>query len=277
MTATRAGTQGAPVKSREIWGQWAFTVPFAGRVLALQGMHPTVSAALEQHSTMFEHPWERAWETIAYGLELLFGDARATARQIRELHRPIRGTDDAGRPYRAWDREAWTWVHLSTYEATRFAARSIGVPLTRTDEVRLYDEWKAAGRLYGVQERDTPRRLAELDSYFADVIENRLGPTPTSTRLLAMVSRRLPPPPWMGIPEPLWALGRRPAGELAWTALVGSFPARLRERHRLRWTPFHRAQYAAMLTALRGANAALPERLRRIPAQAFIAAGRGAG
>ena len=38
------------------WSEWAFAVPFAGRVLALQGTHPVVSAGLEQHSSVFKDP-----------------------------------------------------------------------------------------------------------------------------------------------------------------------------------------------------------------------------
>ncbi|MGH2873861.1 MAG: oxygenase MpaB family protein, partial [Solirubrobacteraceae bacterium] len=225
-----------PLKSREIWGQRAFVVPFAGRVLALQGMHPTVSAGLEQHSSVFEQPWQRASETLASGLELLFGDAEPAGRRIRERHRPIRGTDRAGRRYHAWNREAWSWVHFSTFDATRYAARSLGMRLTRADELRLYEEWKAAGRLFGVQARDTPGTLAECDAYLADTIEHRLAPTATSTRLLSLLSSAPPPPPWPPIPAPLWRLGRRPAGHLARIALVGAFPDPLRRRHRLSWS-----------------------------------------
>jgi uncharacterized protein (DUF2236 family) len=255
-----------PVKSREIWGQWAFVVPFAGRVLALQGMHPIVSAGLEQHSTVFDQPWERAWATIGYGLELLFGDAHRTARRVRELHRSVSGIDYAGRRYHAWNREAWTWVHFSTFDATRYAARALGRPFSPADEQQLYEEWKASGQLYGVQRRDTPSDLADYEAYLADIIEHRLVPTPASTRLLTLVSRELPTPPWIPIPPPIWRLCRRPAGHVARTALVGSFPSKLRERHSLTWSVLDEAQYEAILVALGAATLTLPDRLRLIPA-----------
>jgi uncharacterized protein (DUF2236 family) len=255
-----------PITSRQIWGQWAFMLPFAGRVLALQAMHPIVSAGLEQHSSVFDQPWQRAWETIGYGLELLFGDAERTARRVREMHRSIGGTDQAGHRYHAWDREAWTWVHLSTFEATRFAANAVGRRLSLVDEQRLYEESKWTGRLYGVQDRDMPASLAEYEAYLADMIEHRLVPTLTSTRLLALLTERLPPPPWIPIPPPVWWLWQRPAGHIARTALVGSFPAPLRERQGLAWNAVDQAQYDALLTAVRAANLTLPGRLRLIPA-----------
>ncbi|HET8979999.1 MAG TPA: oxygenase MpaB family protein [Solirubrobacteraceae bacterium] len=255
-----------PVQAREIWEQWAFVVPFAGRVLALQGMHPTVSAGLQQHSRVFDEPWQRAWETISYGLELLCGDTEAIARRVRELHRPISGIDHAGRRYHAWNREAWTWVHLSTFEATRYAAKAIGQRMTDSDEQRLYAEWKAAGRLLGVQDRDTPATLAAFEAYLAEMVAHRLMPTPTSTRLLALLSREPPPPPWLPLPPPIWKLGQRPAGHVVRTALVGSFPAALRERHGLAWTVLDQAQYDALLAALKAVTLALPLRLRQIPA-----------
>ncbi len=244
-------------------------MPFAGRVLALQGMHPTVSAGLEQHSSVFEAPWQRAWETIGYGLELLFGDAEQVARRVRELHRPIAGIDHAGRRYHAWNREAWTWVHLSTFEATRYAARALGRLPTADAERELYDEWRAAGRLYGVQARDTPRELVDFEAYLEEMIERRLVPTPTTARLLDLLRVRLPPPPWVPVPTRLWRLGRRPAGRLVWTLLVGSFPVTLRERHSLPWSALDQLSYDASLAALRAAGTALPERLTRIPPAAY--------
>jgi uncharacterized protein (DUF2236 family) len=255
-----------PVKSREIWGEWAFVVPFAGRVLALQGMHPIVSAGLEQHSAVFDQPWERAWTTISYGLEHLFGDAEKTARHVRELHRPISGTDYAGQRYHAWNREAWTWVHFSSFDATRYAAKAVGHRFSVADERQLYEEWKAAGRLYGVQRRDTPGDLADYEGYLADMIEHRLVPTPASTRLLTLVSRDLPPPPWIPIPSQIWKLGQRPAGHLARTALVGSFPSKLRERHSLPWHALDQAQYEAILLGLTVATTTVPKGLRLTPA-----------
>lgn len=265
-TGSPAAARVEPVKSREIWGQWAFVLPFAGRVLALQAMHPTVSAGLEQHSSVFDEPWQRAWETIGYGLEFLFSDAAGTARRVREIHRPIGGTDHAGRRYHAWNREAWTWVHLSTFDATRYAANAVGPRLSRAEERRLYEESKWTGRLYGVQARDIPPRLADYEAYLADMIEHRLVPTPTSSRLLTLLIEHPPPPPWIPIPSPIWWLWHRPAGHIARTALVGSFPGTLRERHGLGWNALDQAQYDAMLAAVKAANLTLPSRLRLIPA-----------
>lgn len=247
-------------KTREAWARWPFLVPFAGRVVALQGMHPTVSAGLEDHSSLFEDPWGRGAATIRYGLDIVFGDTEAVAAEIRELHRDIRGTGYDGHGYHAWNREAWTWVHLSTFDATRYALRAIGRGFARDDEAAFYDEWRSAGRLYGVQERDTPADLDAFEDYLEEVIEHRLVPTPTSKWLL---TQEAPAPPWLPIPPAAWSLTRVPA--TARTLLVGGFPAKLRERHGLSWSPLDRLQHTAALTALRVA-AALPDRLSHFPA-----------
>jgi uncharacterized protein (DUF2236 family) len=254
------------VRTREIWGQWAFVLPFAGRVIALQTMHPTVSAGLEQHSTVLKQPWMRGWETVRRGLELVFGDAEAAARRIRELHRPIAGVDRAGRRYHAWDREAWSWVHLSAFDATRYAAGTVGPRLSAAEERQLYEESRATGRLYGVLDRDMPQSLGEYEAYLADMIDRRLVPTPTSTELLALISAHLPPPPWVPVPPLVWRLWQRPAGHIARTALVGAFPPVLRDRHGLSWSALDQAQYDMLLAAVRTANMALPDRLRLVPA-----------
>ncbi|HZE05817.1 MAG TPA: oxygenase MpaB family protein, partial [Solirubrobacteraceae bacterium] len=197
--------------------------------------------------------------------ELLCGDTEKIARRVRELHRPISGTGYDGRRYHAWNREAWTWVHLSTFEATRYAAGAIGQPMTVADQEQLYAEWQDAGRLLGVQERDTPPTLAAYEAYLADMVARRLVPTPTTTKLLGMLSRQPPPPPWIPLPPLMWKLGQRPTGHIVRTALVGSFPAALRERHALAWHALDQAQYEAMLVALKAVTLALPLRLRQIP------------
>ncbi|HLH64743.1 MAG TPA: oxygenase MpaB family protein [Solirubrobacteraceae bacterium] len=267
MSASAAGGLAGPARrsvAQQLWGRWAFLVPFAGRVLSLQAMHPTVAAGLQQHSTVFDQPWQRAAETVGWGLRMLFGDAASVGRQVRERHRSIRGVDRDGRRYHAWNPEAWTWVHLSTFEATRHAGRTLG-RLTPAAERRLYGEWRAAGRLFSVRERDMPPTLAEFDEYLADMIARRLVATDAADRLLALLRTRLPPPPWVPAPAPLWAACRRPAGEVAWTLLVGSFPAVLRDRLGIRWGARERARHRAAMVMLRTLDASLPDRLGRIP------------
>jgi uncharacterized protein (DUF2236 family) len=207
----------------------------------------------------------RAWETLRYGLELIFGDTERTARAIRALHRGIRGVGYDGRRYHAWNPAAWTWVHLTTLEATLFSLDAIWGPVPADEQEALYAEWKTVGRIYGVRERAMPGDVAGLRAYVARGIEHDLVATPTARRLLDVVGTRLPRPPGQPVPRPLWSLMRPGAGHAASTVLLGSFPTVLRRRLNIGWTPIHEAEYRAVLTGLRVTSAVLPDRLRLFP------------
>jgi uncharacterized protein (DUF2236 family) len=247
------------------WGEWTFLAPFVGRVLALQGMHPLVSAGLEDHSGVFEDPWGRGWDTIRYGLEVIFGDTQGTALEIRQLHRGITGTGYDGRRYHAWNPAAWAWVHLTAFEATLYSLRALGREPTPHELEAMYGEWKAVGRLYGVRAADMPSDVARLHAYVQRGVEKDLVATPTVRRLLEIARSRLPAPPGFPARSLAWPLVRPSAGHLVSVVLAGSFPDVLRRRLAIRWTRRHEAEYQAALAALRLTNAALPDRLKLFP------------
>ncbi|MGA4692262.1 oxygenase MpaB family protein [Rhodococcus sp. AB351] len=101
---------------RRIWPMFLF------RALSLQGTYPTVMVALEQHSKSFTEPSVRAENTLAYTYRIYFAENVAdSARELREMHRPITGLDHEGRRFHAWNRDVWTWVHLTTIESLIYA------------------------------------------------------------------------------------------------------------------------------------------------------------
>jgi uncharacterized protein (DUF2236 family) len=259
------GALGVDSPAGRAWARWPFVVPFAGRVLALQGMHPTVSAGLEDHSDVFDNTCGRAWETLRYGLELIFGDTERTAREIRALHREIRGVGYDGRRYHAWNPAAWTWVHLTTLEATLFSLDAIWGPVPADEQEALYADWKTVGLIYGVRESAMPGDVAGLRAHVARGIERDLVATPTARRLLDLVATRLPRPPGLPVPRPVWWLMQPGAGHAISTVLLGSFPAVLRRRLNVGWTPIHEAEYRGVLAGLRVTSAVLPDRLRLFP------------
>lgn len=246
--------------SREL-AEWRTFLPFGGRVIALQGAHPTVAKGLYDHSTALTDPLERGRLTIGYALRILFGADRAgTAAEIRELHRDIKGTGLDGRPYHAWNREAWTWVHLTTFEAMLYGVRAIHgePPLDR--QQALYEEVKAVGLLYGVRAQDMPDDIAGLHAYIRDGIETKLTHVPDFG-----LFQRQPRPPGLPIPGPLWRRIVGAASHPVQVLFAGSFPSTVRKRWGIRWTPVHEAAYQAQLVALRAATAPLPDRLRMMP------------
>lgn len=257
-----------PPLAREL-GEWRLFLPFTGRILALQGSHPTVAAGIYQHSEIFTDPWRRARRTFVYGQRITFGPHQEeTAAEIRELHRHIKGTGLDGRPYHAWNREAWTWVHLTTFEATLFALDKIHGALPAADIEGLYAEARAVGELYGVRAQDMPADVAGLHAYVAEGIETKLTHRPHVELVPSL--RHLPVP--LRLPAPLaaltsaaWELTLVPTSHPVHVALAGSFPPVIRERWGIRWSTLHQLEYEALLRALRVFTDPLPDRLRLLP------------
>ena len=244
--------------------EWRLLVPFTGRVLALQGSHPTVAAGIYQHSDLFTDPWQRAQRTFLYAQRILFGpDRAATAAEVRELHRSIKGVGLDGRPYHAWNREAWTWVHLSGVEASMFALEKIHGPLPVVELEALYDEARHVGTLYGVRPQDMPADLQGLRAYIEEGIEKKLTHRPLVELVPSL--RDLPAPPGLPVSRLLWRMSVQQATHPAHIALAGSFPPLIRDRWGIRWSVLHELEYQAQLTVLRALTAPLPDRLRMSP------------
>jgi uncharacterized protein (DUF2236 family) len=263
-TSTRAPGYETPVADRPLvreLAEWRTLLPFAGRVLALQGSHPTIAAGLYDHSTGFTDPIGRAAGTLEYLQRILFGTDRAdTAAEIRELHRDIKGTGFDDKPYHAWNREAWTWVHLTSFEAMLYSLRTIHGSLPAEQVEALYTEWKAVGLLYGVRSQDMPTGVPGLHRYIRDGIETKLTHAPDRAlfdNLLKPPGSPIPAVAW----KPLWRIGSQPVMAL----LFGSFPSTIRDRWGVRWSVLHEAEYRVQLTALRTAPRLLPDRLRMLP------------
>jgi uncharacterized protein (DUF2236 family) len=230
--------------------------------LALQATHPIVASGIRDHSNVFEDPWRRLFNSYQHALELLFDDTARKAREIRELHRSIAGVGYDGRPYHAWNPQAWTWIHLTTFEGTLYALEAIDGPIDPAEQRELYEEWKAIGRLYGVRDRDTPGDVAGLQSYIRDGTQHLVA-TPTVDRLLKLAFEDLPPLP--GVPNTTWRLARPVARRVVFVLLTGAFPPEIRHRLGIAWTGRHDAEYGAALGALRRLASVLPDRLRLLP------------
>jgi uncharacterized protein (DUF2236 family) len=244
--------------------EWPMLLPFVGRVLALQGSHPTVAAGIYEHSTGFVDPFGRAKRTLDYAERILFGpDQAGTAAEIRELHRDIKGVGFDGKPYHAWNREAWTWVHLSTFDATLYGLRAMHGPISRARQEALYEGVRNVGLLYGVRAQDMPEDIAGFRAYIREGVKTKLTFRPYED--LGQVLRNLPRPEGLPIPSPVWKSVGLAASHPAAVLIFGSFPSTIRRRWGVRWTPLHEAEYRAQLIALRTATAPLPARLRMLP------------
>jgi uncharacterized protein (DUF2236 family) len=250
-------------------GQWRVFLPFYARAIGLQGSHPTIARSLVDHSSVFDDPWGRAVRTTGYALRFVFGEDRAsTAAELRELHRPLGGVGDDGRAYHPWDRDVWTWVHLTTAEALVYAVDVMCGPWPHRHLEAFYRDTRRIGLLYGVRESDMPEDLEGLRAYVDDGVASMLRSNPGTDKLRdallagdhlrALVSAAPLAGPFSQV------LGRALARP-SHTLLFGAFPEAVRRLWHVRWTGLDQARYVGLLLALRAATEPLPDRLRMFP------------
>jgi uncharacterized protein (DUF2236 family) len=84
--------------------------------LLLQSLHPLTMAGVAEHSDYERDPVGRMRRTAAFVSATTYGtkeDAARAIRQVRRVHRGVRGVAPDGRPYSATDPELVTWVHVA--------------------------------------------------------------------------------------------------------------------------------------------------------------------
>ncbi|WP_241384564.1 oxygenase MpaB family protein [Rhodococcus sp. CH91] len=249
---------------RRIWPMFLF------RALSLQGTHPTVMVALEQHSKSFTEPSVRAENTLAYTYRIYFGDDVAeSARELREMHRPITGQDYEGRRYHAWNRDVWTWVHLTTIESLIYAIETCFGPQPGTEVEAFYQESRRLGVLFGVREQDMPTDVAGLRAYVEDGVAEKLAMSPGTRRMQRLVDEQdviaTLEPALAALPRPLPALLERLTARPVKTLMFGAFPEPVRQIWGVQWSTAREREFRAILAFMRVGSRLVPERLRMIP------------
>jgi uncharacterized protein (DUF2236 family) len=170
-------------------------LPFLGRAFLLQVAHPTVSAGVADHSVFEQDPWGRLIRSYGLVLETIYGpDGDAVGRGVREAHRSIRGTAPDGRPYHAYEPDAYFWILATGTDSLCEMASRTGRTLTHPQRSDLYEETRELGRRLGLRDRDMPEGLAEFDAWYARMLATGIARTESVQRVLDAYSRPKPPP-----------------------------------------------------------------------------------
>jgi uncharacterized protein (DUF2236 family) len=244
-------------------GSDARTMSGAGSALMLQVAHPTVAAGVREHSDFKTDPWGRLWRTLDYVYLLTYGGPQTAmhiGRQLRDLHKRIKGTKPDGTKYHALEPEAYAWVHATLIEILVRAYSTFARPLSAQETDQLWDEWVAMGRILGIRERDLPDTWAEFDDYVEEMIATRLEPNDVVDDVLRTLDA--PKSPLPQIDNRVWKMMRVPASAGGRLGTVGMLRPSAREKLGLEWSVHQERALKAAGAASRAATPLLPESLR---------------
>lgn len=242
----------------------------AGTTLLLQVSHPVVGTGVGDHSVFKEDPWGRLQRTTEWGLRLLYGGQQGSpqaGRDLREMHRNIKGTDVKGRKYFALDPEAYAWVHMTTYYTMITTQRLFGdKPFTAGEEAQLLQEWVQQGRVLGIRDQDMPQTVAEFWDYFNNMVETRLENSDTARYLLDVSLKKVKKPPQLAkMPDWMWNRIYQVLGKNATLATYATLPPALRKVLHVHWTGRLARRFERRRRLIQRLAKRVPAKLRYLP------------
>lgn len=236
----------------------------AGYALLLQVSHPTVGAAVSQHSEFRRDPWGRLLRTLDYTYTIVYGGPWAAGemgRRMRSLHGRIEGSMPDGRHYRALEPQAYAWVHATLAQAIVLAHERFARPMSAAQRERFWGEWRSLGRLLGIREQDLPADWQAFGEYFAGILDGVLERTTAVDEVMAALARPAPPQV-MVLGGPLWSLVRLPLAHVLGLVSVGLLPDQLRRRFAIEWTRAQELELGALALTLRASTPLTPSLIR---------------
>ena len=247
----------------------------AGRTFLMQVAHPAVGAGVWQFSNFRNDPWHRLRELDKSGNAFTFCGREASieeGKRLRRLHKDIQGVDTRGRKYHSLDPAVYGWVHTVFLDSMVTMHKLYGTPLTRAEEEQLFIEWRQAGRMFGLKDKDMPESLDAYWAYYEHMIETELEYTEVVAFMLKDTTP--PPPPLLAhLPAALWRQLWRPLGRMSRTLTLASLPPSYRRKIAAHqpWTEADERTQERFRAFVRSTVPLLPKRLRIIaPARAAM-------
>lgn len=163
--------------------------------LLLQSLHPLTMAGVAEHSDYERDPVGRMRRTAAFVSATTYGtkeEAARAIRQVRRVHRGVRGISPDGRPYSATDPELVTWVHVAEMWSFLQGAQRYGpLHFGRAQCDAYFVETSVVARRLGAAW--VPSSVEQVEAYFRRVRRDLYaGPQAMSARdfLLRGVAKR---------------------------------------------------------------------------------------
>ena len=235
-----------------------------GRAILLQLAHPSVAAAVADHSDYWSGPLaylRRTRRTVGSMLDLTFGtpeEVQATADRINSIHQRVHGrlrSGTGGFPsgtyYTATDPELLTWVHVTLIDSQLQAYEAFVGPLKPREKDQYCLEASEFASLLRIPSHALPTSHYELTGHLSAFFGE--GPVQVSDTAIRL-SRDLLYPPGGMVASSLLSLGR--------LATAGLLPASLRQAYGLPWDEARERRFDAVAGVIRRARRLTPRFLR---------------
>jgi uncharacterized protein (DUF2236 family) len=226
------------------------------RALVMEVAHPSVAAAVADHSRVQQQPVHRLWATSDAAMRLVFGagpEPQGAARQIYRFHDHINGTTGE-RPYTAHDASLLLWVWATLVDTCDVAFTRWVRPYHPGEADAFYHDMCTFARFFGIPSSLIPPDRPAFAEYLEQLLGgDELGTTATSARVVRdlLWFRR-----WFLAPPAMAALR---------TLAIGTLDPRLVERLGLPFTREDQRRFDHLDGVLRRQYRRLPSARARLP------------
>lgn len=236
----------------------------------LQSAHPVIDAAVGKDKKYLNDPWGRAKGSTQLLWPVVYArpeKAIAMGKQLRELHREIKGTDKTGKKYHALDPEAYAWVHITGFDANIRMHEFFGTPLTPEQRKQAFEEWKQLGGMLGIIDKHIPQTEEEYWKQFNYIIEERLAWGDALDDLMSpwFYAKWPKPPTAKYMPNFVWKLLVIPLSLLVHKITIATLPENFRVRFNVRYSAVDKLFFRAFSGLVKFLYPRIPESKRYIP------------
>jgi uncharacterized protein (DUF2236 family) len=240
----------------------AIVLAGAGAAILLQVAQRQVGAGVAGHSDFAGAPLARLRHTLQYVYASVLpeaSEARDTvAGWVRAAHRPVAGTDDAGRPYSASDPQAQLWVTATLYQAAEEARWRIWGTLDDARAEEIFRDYAVLGTLLGMPADLWPKDRAGFARYWSAAV-GTLEVTDQARAICRDLFAAQAGPWWLRRLMPL----------VRFTA-TGMLPEPVRTGLGLEWTGADSRREDRLWRVLRCVYPRLPRCLRELPSVVVV-------
>lgn len=240
------------------------------QAFTMQAAYPMVDLAVGVDKKYKNDPYGRAKDSTRLLWPIVYSrpdHAIEMGVRLKEMHRKIKGVNKDGKAYFALDPEAYSWVHVTGFDATLRSYEIFGKPLNKEQRAQCFEEWKKMGRLLGVAERYIFETEEEYWQHFNYIIENKLAVGEVLAELIdpkfAMQLPKHPNAQWM--PDVVWKFLMRFAGYFQHVVVVATLPDNAKRKLNIEQSQFDKWVFKSFAWFFKHTFPLLPERARYIP------------